>query len=452
MSSTIKGIDYEIKVVEGFKLPSFSNQNEIIVGRSILESDIKTGTLGDSIAGLLIPPIEYDNDLRELIEFYKVRVTIEQGFEIRQRFGKLTNEIDIPIEIIPISRMSLIKDLYPCIFNRAIEKVGLDGLRDEYKKYIENIGNIKENNSINLSNKVLLMSANKLLGTIGKNVILGFLAINSNKNINNEEKCVPNQLLMDPYTLLTIPEGNLITNCSNVNNYLLKLLGSEYKCKRPSILSSSQLCYGNKTIVIKNYIYGLFKWFMAGAVSASIYPFKQTPLDRLSNEYKALRDMRKIIITPKIIVICPDKYESRMIREFIDGEVVLKSKDPYAWSILGESLAKIHNNNRVLGDPNPGNFVITENNEIALIDLEQVSNYSHKKAAWDIAVFFAYARTFQANSKLVKEALYAYAKSRSKEAWNSVLDYIKGPHLTALMTPLPNLLAELRLSLKDIDI
>jgi hypothetical protein len=140
-----------------------------------------------------------------------------------------------------------------------------------------------------------------------------------------------------------------------------------------------------------------------------------------------------------------------MIREFLDGEVVLKSKNPYAWYNMGKSLALIHNHNRTLGDPNPGNFVMIDNDNMALIDAEQVSNYTHKKAAWDLAVFFAYARTFQANSKLVKETLKSYVESRPKEDWKKVLSYIKGPHLTALMTPLPTLLAELRLTLKDLD-
>ncbi|MGC9183312.1 hypothetical protein [Caldisphaera sp.] len=451
MEGEIRGINYTIKVVNGFKLPSFEENNKLIVGDMVLSADVKLGTLGDIVSGLLVPPVEYDENFKDLIEYYKIRVTIEQAYEFMQRYGKLANYFKIPIEFIPLSKMSDLKDVYSCIYNEVINKVGLKGLRDDYEAYIKNIGSI-DNGNINLNFNMLTIGANKIMGNIGKNVILGFLTLYSNTNVNTGKSCEPIELIKNPYSVISIPEGIIFKSCSDYDGYIKKILGKDYRCKRPGILSSSQICENDEMkIVIKEYIYGTLKWFMAGAVSASIFPFKETPLSRLVNEYKSLLDLRKIINTPKILSLCSEKYEYKMVREFLDGEVVLKSKNPYAWYNMGKSLALIHNHNRTLGDPNPGNFVMIDNDNMALIDAEQVSNYTHKKAAWDLAVFFAYARTFQANPRLVKETLKSYVESRPKEEWKKVLSYIKGPHLTALMTILPNLLAELRLALKDLD-
>ncbi len=450
MEGEINGINYKIKIVNGFKLPTFEN-NTLIVGDLIFSADVKLGTLGDVVSGLLIPPVEYDNNMKSLVEYYKLRVTIEQAYEISQRFGELVNSIKIPIEFIPLSRMQPLRNIYSCIFNDIIDKIGIEGLRNEYEKYVKNIGK-NVNGNINLNSELLTMSANKIMGNIGKNVILGFLTMYSGNSFSIGKICKPNELIENPYNLLSLPEGNILNSCNNSDNYIKSIIGDNYSCRRPGLLFSTQICESEKNkIVIKEYMYGTLKWFMAGAVSASIYPFKETPLARLGNEYNSLINLRNIIDTPKVISVCLDKYEYKMVREFIEGEVVLKSKNPYVWDNLGRTLALIHNNNRTLGDPNPGNFVVIDGDKMALIDAEQVSNYTSKKAAWDIAVFYAYARTFSANSRLVREALESYIESRPKDEWNKVLNFIKGPHLTALMAPLPNLLAELRLMLRELD-
>ncbi|AFZ70543.1 Mn2+-dependent serine/threonine protein kinase [Caldisphaera lagunensis DSM 15908] len=450
MEGEIKGINYKIKIVNGFKLPTFEN-NTLVVGDLIFSADVKLSTLGDVVSGLLIPPVEYDDTIKSLVEYYKLRVTIEQAYEISQRYGELANKIRIPIEFIPLSRMQPLRNIYSCIFNDVIDKIGVEGLRKEYEDYIKNIGS-NVNGNINLNFDLLNISTNKIMGNIGKNVILGFLTMYSGNNFSIGKTCKPNELIENPYSLLSLPEGSILNSCNDLDNYIKNILGYNYSCKRPGLLFSSQICENDKNkVVIKEYMYGTLKWFMAGAVSASIFPFKETPLARLGNEYNSLIDLRKIVNTPKILSICIDKYEYKMMREFIKGEVVLKSKNPYVWSDLGSTLALIHNNNRTLGDSNPGNFVVTDEDKMTLIDAEQVSNYTPKKAAWDIAVFYAYARTFQANSRLVREALGSYVNSRPKDEWKKVLNYIKGPHLTMLMTPLPNLLTELRLTLRELD-
>ncbi|MEB2793177.1 MAG: hypothetical protein LRS41_03865 [Caldisphaeraceae archaeon] len=445
MEGIIEGPGYRVEVVSGFRPPSFKAENEIVVGDSILLADVKTGVLGDYLSGLLIPPVRCNGSLKRLEEYYKTRVTVEQGYEIKQRLDGMVNLVKIPIEFIPISRMSLIKNAYPCILNQALQEVGVDGLREEYKKYITYIGKL-DGNYVTLMGKAISSSKTKLIGNIGKNVILGLISLSSGKQWVGMQKCKPEELILRPYKLLSLPEGEIRMDCGSEDDSYLK----EYKCNRPSILSGSQICNdGKRKVVIKEYMYGSLKWFMAGAVSASIYPFRQTPLGRLSNEYRHLLELRKVIPTPRVYAVCPDRYWSKMVREFIEGEVALKSKDPKAWEKIGEALATIHNGGFALGDPNPGNFIITDN-EVYIIDLEQASSYSTKKAAWDIAVFFSYARAFLAGYRLVKRSLEAYSADREKGEWKAIVEYIKGPLLTTLMSAVPNLLIELRLLLRDL--
>jgi len=152
--------------------------------------------------------------------------------------------------------------------------------------------------------------------------------------------------------------------------------------------------------------------------------------------------------TPRVLGLCVSPLNASMAREYVEGEVVMNSKDPGAWEAGGEVLARVHRGGFALGDPNPGNIVIS-GGEAYLIDAEQAGRFTPVKGAWDLAVYYYYSRFFGAPRDLVAESLRGYVKGVGG-LWNEVKKELLGPRVAPFIAAMPPFMVELLELLKGL--
>ncbi len=437
MSATVVAPNYVLKVVEGSSPPKANGEGELQVGLDLLRLDAEAGVLGESLASLLLPATSFDDELRPLIESYRRRVVVEEAAELATRLGPSTRRVLVPPEYFPAARMSRHAQTHACFFNLSHSQ--LEAVGDGYRRYLSDVGEVREDGVIISPRKVrgsmtsvvtsILKTTLSSLGAAGLYIWL------------TQRSCKPSRALMDPFGLLIPEEGMLLGRCDAVQGVREVIVG-DGRCSRSSLLFSTQVCEGNSAvIVIKDYSYAIPKWLLAGLISIGAYPFRQTPSSRASNEYAHFIVMRAAIRTPRVISLCLSPMSATMVREYVGGDVVMKSEDPGVWRYAGEALARVHRAGFALGDPNPGNFVVT-GQTTWLIDAEQAGPFSAMKGAWDLAVYYYYSRFFGAPADLVRESVAGYA-SAAGELWEKVKSEFFSPRVTPFLVSLPPLLIEL---------
>ncbi|MGC9071185.1 MAG: hypothetical protein ACP5HK_00590, partial [Acidilobus sp.] len=244
-----------------------------------------------------------------------------------------------------------------------------------------------------------------------------------------------------PLVLLRPEEGVVFGRCEGLEAFRELMIGKP-SCRRSSILYSTQICEGTSgTVVIKDYSYAFPKWLLAGILSFGAYPFRQTAAGRATNEFASLVSLRGIVRTPSVLALCVSPTGAAMMREFVDGDVIMRSSDPGAWRLAGRVLARIHRGGFSLGDPNPGNLVQAKC-EAWLIDAEQATKFSPQRGAWDLAVYYYYARFFGAPQDLVEESVRGYVKEAG-ELWHRVRPELLSPRVAPFLVSLPPYLAEM---------
>ena len=155
-----------------------------------------------------------------------------------------------------------------------------------------------------------------------------------------------------------------------------------------------------KRIVVKKFKDWLgLKWFPITLWTLGTKSFAVLDESRLEREYAINKFLQeKGFNVPKILYIVPKS--GLIFQEYIDGvsfvEIVKKifSGENLIKNIgliekLGSEIAKIHALNVSLGDSKPENMLISKDEKIYFVDLEQASRDGNK--AWDIAEFLYYS-------------------------------------------------------------
>lgn len=443
--SRIVGPSYVIDVVDGYYAPRV-NGREITVGRELLRLDAELSVLGESLASLLLPRVEFDDEVADIVTYYRRRVVAEEYSELVSRLGPASGLVRAPSYFFPLARMSKASWLYSCIFNEVTKD--LESLGREYYEYVKVLGDVGPDDLVTLRPRS--RPTGNPLGGILKSVATGIsVAGVYMSSILRASGCKPNYLLADPYRALVAREGLLSSECGWPSHVVEVLLGRG-ECRRSSMLYASTLCRGSDgALVIKDYAYGTFKWLFAGIMSAAAYPFIETPAGRASNEYAKFLELRRLVRTPRVSALCITPLEATMVREYVDGESVLESEDPASWAEAGRVLATVHKAGYAMGDPNPGNVVIGRDGP-SVIDLEQAGRFSNLKGAWDLAVFFYYARFFGRPLDLVKESVRSYVAAMGGR-WKGVKSQLYNPRLMPFLLSLPVLFFELRSAVEQAE-
>jgi len=147
-------------------------------------------------------------------------------------------------------------------------------------------------------------------------------------------------------------------------SYLLKENNSKYVVKRYDAVTS-------------------IKWYFI-VPTFRAYPFASRPSERMRRELDFMTyKWHGIVSVPKIIDFDLDSFT--VYREYIEGSEVKELQD---FKLIGRALRIIHENNFVLGDTKPSNFLIDREKErVYVIDAEQsLESDLTKYKSWDLLV------------------------------------------------------------------
>ncbi len=436
----IQGPGYRIRVAPGVSPPSWDPEERVLtVGLTVLEFDARLGILGETVAGLLLPPLTHIPErLARIIDDYRARIVAEQAADLGQRIGGVAGLARVRPSYFPVSRAVMLWKSIGCLLHGGLDP---DRLDDEYSPYSWAAGDeaggyvrirparFKKVITANLSRLRLMTSAalasiSKQLSTAWPGVACGSLP----------EK-------PDPSGLVLLPEGAYHYDCPGGEDLAARLLGPGTRCKVPQWTSSTLVCQGptGERVAVKEYLRMIVKWLPASIASASKYGYVIGPKTRLYNEYRYLRFLRGVVRTPGILAVCGDQVRALMAREYLEGTPVLGSQDPGHWALSGEALARIHKSGTVLGDPNPGNFVV-EGSSVGIVDAEQAKKYTVRRGAWDLAVYVYYASLFGTPPELTAEGLRAYA-GEAPDLWGEESRILSRKKYWAPFTVVPGALS-----------
>ncbi len=422
----IRGPRYKIVVANGQNIPKWDPRtNTLIVSRQLLELDVKFSIAGERIAGLLLPLIDYENaSLGDLIRMYRIRIAAEQAAELQSRIGMLSSGAFIRPAYFPISRALLLWRDLGCLVGEGLNAEYLD---KEYLAISEYIGDLAEGLVRLKPRKYMeLVKSISSAWRIKATGLVSAIARRISKDIvfcHGSGSDPP-----DPSPYLIPPEGRFFYNCLSPVGIASKFIGPDVTCKKAQWTASTLLCESRRgRVVVKEYTRMLVKWLPASIAGGGIARYLIRPKARMANEYKHLLKLRKILITPRILGFCGQYFKSVLVRSFIDGTPVLGSKDPEMWRLSGLELARIHLAGYVLGDPNPGNFILTREG-MGLIDAEQARRFTPRRGAWDLVVYTFYSLLFDAKEDLVREGVRGYSKymkERSPETLSEIKKNLK---------------------------
>ena len=404
----IRGKGYRVIVEDSAQLPKWSRESRVLrVGKQWFEADARFSLLGERIAGLLLPSIEYDEEVSDLVEAYSLRVMAEQAADLQARIGKLVSQVKVRPSYFPYSRARLLWHDLGCLVRSGLEPSTLD---TEYRHLASRIGRL-EDGLVALAprkyREVLRVESSKwriraagLLTSIARR-LAGELHLCDVSSVGDP---------VDPSPLVATPEGDYFHECPRPEEMASHYTGGEARCKRTQWTASTLVCEGpSGRVAVKEYTRMLVKWLPASIAGGGIARYLIRPKARLANEYKYLRLLRSVIPTPRILGICGQYFQAMMARSFLEGRPVLGSKEPMDWEASGLALARIHLSGYVLGDANPGNFIATNKGEAGIIDAEQARRFNSRRGAWDLVVYTYYALFFNAPEDLVAEGVRAYA-------------------------------------------
>ncbi|MCE4628447.1 MAG: hypothetical protein F7C34_04800 [Desulfurococcales archaeon] len=375
------------------------------VPRALLDLDTRVSLAGENIAGLLLSRVVGGEPLREMIERYRLRVAAEELLGLYSAVDGMISEMLLSPLYAPARRSWLLGDPYWGLFHASSEQV-----LQEYEDLLEKSG-ILVGGKVNreaarstyarykLQARRILSVASLRLGRIARRLVATVLPA-----IKRIACPAPRY---DASSLVALPEGSYYED--GLDEVLSKLFG-KHECRRPSILSSSYVCSTTRgQVVVKRYAAREAKWLPASMASPPGAKMIVSAPTRLATEYVMLRRIRRVLPTPRIIAVIRSSGGPIMVREYLEGEPILDSRDPALWETAGCALAKLHRAGIALIDSNPGNMLFT-GDTIAIIDAEQASPFTPEAGAWDLVVFTAYSILFSVDKSLILSALHGYKK------------------------------------------
>ncbi len=207
----------------------------------------------------------------------------------------------------------------------------------------------------------------------------------------------PRYPCINPYTkiYITLPDGSirpLELRLRNIKIYPLAKLGS-------SILNDVVVARmgdenGGRVIVKKYREVKEVKWIPVTLWLGFRENFTPDPLERMAREFYTTHILGGCgFYTP--VIHYADWSNRVMVREFIEGEPLsvtigkrgLESVSDLYFQV-GEITAKIHQTGLSIGDYKPSNIIVSLDNKLYIIDLEQAS--TKRSVSWDIIEFLSF--------------------------------------------------------------
>jgi tRNA A-37 threonylcarbamoyl transferase component Bud32 len=450
----------------------------LVAERSLIESDVRKGTLGDFLTEILIYPyrsIANQAYLENLGLDAKARTVEEETRDLIIEYGEMCRGFVAEPEFFGLSRMrkrarvflpSL--DQYLRLLEPSVRQQNIAVIRDSFKKAI-------------LTLKSDVVELQEDLVALPDSIIDKWLARRSSEQVVN----IMRQSRQTFYTYLT--RGRVIyadldllarevyrplrvglemelmgAEPEDPKNYLhlrtaeglaslnerasLEEVMSKLRPGRPITIAPLAgvlnevflVTTGNESYVAKKFTdWHGFKWFTLNLVSFGSKFFAVSGKARMSNEYGVNRYLAKRAIrVPQIIHV--NMKERILLESYISGTPIVEtlvqtmtqpalSESQYRLAeSLGETLARIHAVGVSVGDSKPENFV-AHDGDVYVVDLEQAGK--RKDYAWDIAELLFYAGHYSvspAPPRGLIEAVHAFIQGYARKGDPSELKRAAG--------------------------
>ena len=413
------------------------------------ERDVEQGFLGEAFAiQLLLPylPVVNDDYLKTYEIKLKRRIILESMENLVLDFPELSYEMQIRPEYFLyealLSRVRLFPPMLYTVSNffrrdlkdanvqsamegfyEALKALENEGIAEKYNGYVKISKNfinevkskkVRFTSFLKISQKTLFMHLLAIFPNIFKflwqsRVILRkFLSFET----PNFERMT---FIEDPKMYLLVPTANGLVPLSSrfdIEAFVRKVLSSDSRAEVEikelgSVLNDVYLVSVTvngeaRRVVVKSFKdWSNFKWFPLAIWAIGTVKFAFLGRIRLEREYAINKFLHsKGFAVPRLLGIYPE--ERLIIMEYLEGETL----DKFVRQILeagneknveaelkivhkvGETFAKVHALDIVLGDTKPENILVGKDGQVCILDLEQASRDGDK--AWDVAEFIYY--------------------------------------------------------------
>ncbi|MEM3072014.1 MAG: hypothetical protein QW172_00960 [Candidatus Bathyarchaeia archaeon] len=411
----------------------------LIADRELFELDVKVGSLGEFLAGRLIPPylsLKGEPYLWRMEVALKKRICLEELEELILEHGELSRGLVFKPEYVALSRIKRRMMVYPplrysytMLLTRGLREGNMRRIMPGFMsalKELEKEGALElENNLVHPSDsfvdKVLSRRSRERVVNVlerSRRAIHTYLMHGRAGRVNLDSLAkeltfklarglltTPEKMgFDDPNRFLYLKTAIGLTSMEERSPALEALEGFKRGVKmalKPlgGALNEVYLATADdERFVVKRFSdWYVFKWFPLNIVALGARYFSVSGRERLSNEYGMTCYMSERGL-PVQRILHVNVREKTLIKEYLDGvdysklvRKALKSNGPdEADSFLevGAFMAHVHSYDMTLGDAKPENILLGSKGVIAL-DLEQASKGGDK--AWDIAEFLYYA-------------------------------------------------------------
>ena len=442
--------DFPTRFISNVRVVNGRNVVFFVVDQWVFERDVDRGFLGEALASLLIFPYnslanpEYLNNQEITL---KRRLILELLENIVLSYPELSYSIQIQPEYFMYEVMLNRVRVFPPMAYGAAHFLCGEARKDQVGRvlrgYTEALGQLKNAGVIDTSDGYVVLSAKFIeesknpkvrFANILKNApralftsifsvfpqMLNFLAQNSEAFFQFQTPPWKREFrfsksLEDPQKYVFAPTAQGLVSLAekvNIEEFAKRILKTgeydEIKVERfGGFLNDVFLiraCVGDteKKILAKRFRdLQSMKWFPLSMWSIGARSFALTGRSRLERETAINELLSKAgFRVPKLLHISAN--ERLVFMEFIEGENLSNAvkgialartpekseKNLTLISQIGETYARVHALNVVLGDTKPENSIIDRDGNLCLLDFEQASRNGDR--SWDIACFLYY--------------------------------------------------------------
>jgi tRNA A-37 threonylcarbamoyl transferase component Bud32 len=411
----------------------------LIVDRTLVESDVEKGTLGDYLTEQFLYPhkaIMNRQYLEAVALKARTRVAKEEARDLALEFGELCRGLVATPEFFGLSRMRKLARVfvpsmtsYLRLLEEPVRATNLAVLRESFRAAVAAAGRDEleiDGDYVSLNDGAV---DRWLRDRVSEQVVNVFRqsqrafysyltkgrALYLSPDLLARELMSPVKLSIEPELDRIEPEdpkkylflrtsGGLVpvSEKASLEELIvnLKLRGPITITPLAGVLNEvSLVTAGKEELVVKKFTdWHGFKWFTLNLVSLGSKLFTVSGKARLTNEYGMNRYLAKRGVKVPNIVYVGIKQRI-LVEEYLGGvslgdvakaalnQATISDAERQLFESLGVNLASIHTLGVSIGDTKPENF-IASNGEIFVVDLEQAAK--RDDYAWDIAELLFY--------------------------------------------------------------
>lgn len=441
-----------------------SSVSVLAVDRDVFEGDVKRSLLGEFVSGILVSlyePLVNASYLRLQEIEVKKRVIREILKNVVLEFPELSYELHIKpeyfmyevmlrnVRLFPPATHGFFDTFFDASKNRLVmagyeealrelEKEKLVAFADGYVKINHKFINAAKRSKIRVPrflHRLRKAFLSQILGTLPK-VMRWFIQDEELAAWGLEET---EKYLFMPTSLGLVP----LSDKTTIKDFVRKIFSKEEALKIDvaeigGVLNSVYLLViesgkgERRKFVVKRFKEWLgLKWFPLTLWTLGTKSFAVLGESRLEREYAINQLLRSWgFHVPKILHVSPQ--ERLIFEEYIEGislaevmKKVISSEGEADREIslikrVGEEIAKIHALGVTIGDCKPENVLVTENDELYFVDLEQATRNGNQ--SWDVAEFLYYSGHYvppmspaRPAEKIAKAFIEGYLKAGGKK-------------------------------------